>query len=158
VDWDTALLIAATVTNGVACGAAWDLTVKQLPARHRIGAGAYTAYVRAADLRNGLVWYPTIGTAAVVTTAAAVASGLRGDPSSGAAVALWLMAAGLVGALAATALAATTLLSLRHYDVPGGVAARLDRFARLNGAWAAALAITLAATVWALTLAVGPSG
>ena len=158
MDSDTALLIAATVTNGVTCGAAWDQTVKQLPARHRIGAGAYTAYVRAADLRNGLIWYPTIGTAAVVTTAAAVASGLRGDPSNGAAVALSLMAVGLVAALAATTLAATTLLSLRRSDVPGGVAASLDRFARLNGARAAALAITLAATVWALALAVRSSG
>jgi hypothetical protein len=154
VDGATALLITATVTNGVACGATWDLAFKQLPARRRTGAGAYTAYMRAADLWNGLLWYPMIGSLAAVTTVAAVVAGLLGDPSRVEATALWLMAVGAVGALAAMALATPTLLSLRQPDVPGGVDSKLDRFAWINGVRAVAFAIALAATIWALTLTV----
>jgi hypothetical protein len=46
----TTVLMAATVSGALACGATLDQTFKQLPARHQIGATAYAAYVRAADL------------------------------------------------------------------------------------------------------------
>jgi hypothetical protein len=49
------VLLAATLNGAIACGATFDQTFKQLPARHRIGASAYTAYIRAADLGNGLI-------------------------------------------------------------------------------------------------------
>ncbi len=73
VDAPSGLLVAAIVGNGLATGATIDQAVKQLPARHRIGSADYTRYVRAADLTNGLYWYPPLGIGAAVVTLVAVA-------------------------------------------------------------------------------------
>jgi NADP-dependent 3-hydroxy acid dehydrogenase YdfG len=47
-------LIAATATSGLLAGASLDQSSKQLPARHRIGAIAFSRYSQAADLGNGI--------------------------------------------------------------------------------------------------------
>jgi hypothetical protein len=153
MDVATALLVAATVTNGVATGATFDQAFKQLPARHRIGAPAYATYARAADLGNGLVWYPIMGVTTAVVTVAAIIAGFLDAATRLQIVALVLMAAGTAGFLAATSRAAPALLSLRRDEVSERAGAVLDRFARINEVRAVALAITLAATVWALILA-----
>jgi len=154
VELATTLLIGATVTNGMATGALFDQTFKQHPARHRLGFGAYTAYLQAADLRAGLVWYPILGACAVLSTLSAVVMGLLGIPTSHEVVALMTMGAGTVGLLATATYTARTLRSLRRRRE--AVSPTLDRLARTNAAGATASATTLAATVWALVLAVGP--
>ena len=53
IDTAVAFAIAAAVANGAMVGATLDQSVKQLPARHRIGPVAYAAYARAADLTGG---------------------------------------------------------------------------------------------------------
>ncbi len=69
------LVIAATAFSGILAGASLDQSIKQLPARRRIGAAAYSAYAQAADLGNGIAWYAVIGIgAALLTIAAAVTS------------------------------------------------------------------------------------
>jgi len=67
------LLLAATALNGLLAGASLDQSIKQLPARHRIGMVAYSAYSRAADLGPGIVWYATLGIGAALLTVAAAA-------------------------------------------------------------------------------------
>jgi len=57
------LPLAAVVANGLLVGASLDQSIKQLPARHRIGPVAFAAYSQAADLRNGIPWYATLGLA-----------------------------------------------------------------------------------------------
>src|ERR1035437_8791592 len=52
-----------------------DQSIKQLPARHRIGIAAYSAYSRAGDQGNGLFLYPPVGIAAVLFAIAAAVSG-----------------------------------------------------------------------------------
>lgn len=79
---------------------------KQLPARHRIGATAYTAYARAADLGNGLIWYPIIGVSTTLLCAAAVVTGLLDHPGVLRTTALVILAIGTVLFTAATARAA----------------------------------------------------
>jgi hypothetical protein len=150
MDGATGLLVAAMVTNAVAAGATFDQTFKQLPARHRIGPGAYTAYVRAADLGNGLVWYPIMGVGAASVTVAAIVAGLRTAATRPQVVALVAMAVGTIGFLASTARAAPILLSLRRDGAAQDPAPVLDRFARANAIRAVALAVMVAATVWAL--------
>jgi hypothetical protein len=152
MDLSLALLVAATVGNGIATGATLDQTFKQLPTRRHIGADAYATYARGADLGNGLIWYPIMGVTAAVLTVAAVVAGLLEAPSAVAAIALVTMGAGTVGFVAATSRAAPTLLTLRR----GGTdpEAVLNRFARLNALRAGALVLTLAATIWALVLTV----
>lgn len=56
----TSLIIAASLT-GLLCGASLDQSIKQLPARHIIGVKAFSAYAKAADLKNGVPWYAILG-------------------------------------------------------------------------------------------------
>src|SRR5215813_3367792 len=73
------LILTASAANGILAGASLDQSIKQLPARHRIGMVAFSAYSCAADLGNGVVWYAIIGIgAAALTIAAAVAAHLQG--------------------------------------------------------------------------------
>src|SRR6478609_5633309 len=105
--------VAAIALNGVAVGATLDQAIKQLPARHHIGTSAYLTYVRAADLRNGLRWYPALGlTTAAVSITAAVA-GLRDAPNMTASLAAITVAAATAAHLAATTQAAPIMLGLR---------------------------------------------
>lgn len=152
----TGLLIAATVTSAMACGATFDQTFKQLPARHRIGATAYTAYARAADLSNGLIWYPIIGISTTLLCTAAVVSGLLDHPNTMRTTALVILAVGTVAFTAATSRAAPTLLTLRHNEVTDAQAqTTLNRFTRFNAIRATGVAMAVSAAVWALALDIG---
>jgi hypothetical protein len=53
------LRLAAVLANGVLVGASLDQSIKQLPARKKIGSVAYSNYSRAADLGNGVPFYTT---------------------------------------------------------------------------------------------------
>ncbi|MGH7883315.1 MAG: hypothetical protein ACREN8_10500, partial [Candidatus Dormibacteraceae bacterium] len=67
------LLIIAVLVNAILVGASLDQSIKQLPARHRIGVVAYSEYSKAADLANGVLWYGVLGIGgALITLAAAV--------------------------------------------------------------------------------------
>jgi hypothetical protein len=69
------LILAATAADGLLAGASLDQSIKQLPARHKIGLVAYSEYSRASDLGPGILWYGILGVgAAVLTIAAAVAA------------------------------------------------------------------------------------
>src|SRR3954447_19962708 len=68
------LLVAATAATGLLAGASLDQTLKQLPARHRIGATAFSVYSRAADLGNGIAFYAALGIGAAVLNIAAAAA------------------------------------------------------------------------------------
>lgn len=154
-EWATGLLIAATVTNAIATGATLDQALKQLPARRRIGAGAYVDYVRAADLANGRIWYPIMGIGTALVSLAAVTAGLLDHADTARGTALLLLTIGTLWHLAATSRAAPTLLSLRRAGAveEGRAATTLDRFARLNALRAAGIVLALAAAVVGLAVA-----
>jgi hypothetical protein len=148
------LPLAAVVANALATGATADQAFKQLPARRKIGPVAYAEYARAADLHNGLRWYPALGLGAAATTLAAALGGLRRDETRATKTALLVAAVGTVGHLAATGRAAPTLLSLRHGDLdPTHTGAVLDRFASINAARTVAMAVTLAASAMVIASA-----
>lgn len=73
MDGLVAVTVAATALSGVLAGASLDQSVKQLPARRRIGAAAYAAYSRASDLGHGVAWYAGIGIGAALLTIVAAA-------------------------------------------------------------------------------------
>ncbi|OJY52834.1 hypothetical protein [Pseudonocardia sp. 73-21] len=149
--WVTGLLLAATAANGIAAGATLDQAIKQLPARRRIGAPAYLDYVRAADMGNGLIWYPIMGVGTAALTLTAVVVGLLTHPTTVLAIALVAAGAGTVAGGVTTARAAPTLLPLRHGEhTAEAVEAVLNRFATINALRAAAIVLTLAAAIWAL--------
>jgi hypothetical protein len=70
------VLAAAALANGLIAGASLDRSVVQLPARHKIGVRAYSAYSVAHELEGaGRIWYPVLGIgSALLTIAAAVAA------------------------------------------------------------------------------------
>src|SRR5918994_4041885 len=79
------LIVAATAVNGLLAGDSLDQSIKQLPARHKIGLVAYSEYSRASDLGPGILWYAILGVgAAVLTIAAAVAAFFQGVPPASA--------------------------------------------------------------------------
>ena len=55
------LVVATTALSGIAAGASLDVSLRQLPARHRIGVIAYSVYSQATDLGTARVWYPPLG-------------------------------------------------------------------------------------------------
>lgn len=55
------LVVATTAFSGIGAGASLDVSIRQLPARHRIGVLAYSAYSQATDLGTARVWYPPLG-------------------------------------------------------------------------------------------------
>lgn len=63
-------MVAAVATglNGAITGASLDQSIKQLPARHKIGAIAYSNYAQAADLGNGVLFYGLLGISAALVT------------------------------------------------------------------------------------------
>jgi hypothetical protein len=65
------LILVATAVDGFLAGASLDQSIKQLPARHKIGVIAYSQYSRAADLGNGILWYSLLGVGALLLTMAA---------------------------------------------------------------------------------------
>src|SRR3712207_1847610 len=75
LDLTFGLIVAATAADGLLAGASLDQSIKQLPARHKIGLVAYSEYSRASDLGPGVLWYAVLGVgAALLTVAAAVAA------------------------------------------------------------------------------------
>ncbi len=76
------LIVAATVATGLLSGASLDQSIKQLPARHRIGTVAFSQYSRASDLAQGVLFYGILGVgAAILCIAAAIAVTLEGSAS-----------------------------------------------------------------------------
>jgi hypothetical protein len=55
------LVMATTALSGIAAGASLDVSIRQLPARHRIGVIAYSVYSQATDLGTAWIWYPPLG-------------------------------------------------------------------------------------------------
>lgn len=148
------LLLAAVLANGLLVGASLDQTIKQLPARRRIGPVAFSEYSKAGDLSNGVAWYATLGVGAAVLTVIAAVVSLTDGPSAALAAALWLAVVLTAAHSFTTTRAAPLNFSQR---AAAGDAARLevifDRFERWSRARSALQVLTLVAVTWALAAA-----
>jgi hypothetical protein len=148
MDVNTAFAIGAVVTNGMVAGASLDQSIKQLPARRRIGTKAYSAYAKAADLTNGVAWYGSLGVATlVISLGAAVIGWNAGGPRWP----LALLAAGTIGHTLVTAFAAPTYHSQKRVRDEAALEQIFTRFERLQTVRVVVQVATLAAAVWALT-------
>jgi len=150
IDAMRALLIAAVAFNGVLSGASLDQSIKQLPARRRIGVIAFSVYSRAADLGNGIVWYAIIGIgAALLTIVAAVGAYRQAAPGS---VAIPLYVAALTSLLHSftTTQAAPTFFRQRQVkDDAAQLTVIFDSFERWQTLRAALQVATFGLTLWA---------
>jgi hypothetical protein len=145
------LSIATVALIGPLAGMSLDQLIKQLPARRRVGDAAYSAYMRAADLGNGIVLYGFFGLGSAL---AAIAAWLSARDLMLPTVQQPLAASALLALVhsGTTAVAAPTAFSLRH--VPAQDANALgrvfDRFARWHAARTLFQLLQFAASVWAL--------
>lgn len=64
------LVVATTALSGIAAGASLDVSIRQLPARHRMGVIAYSVYSQATDLGTARIWYPPLGIGTLLLTLA----------------------------------------------------------------------------------------
>lgn len=151
IDGALILIAVATAADGVLTGASLDQSIKQLPARHKLGAVAFSAYSQAADLGPGVVWYATLGVGAALLTiaAAVVEAALR--TSAAVAAPMYVAAALSVLHSLGTAGAAPTNFSQRK---AGGdeqrLAAIFDRFERWQTVRAILQTLTFIASLVAL--------
>lgn len=155
--FDRILLVLAAVLNGMIAGATLDQAIKQLPARHTIGAAAYSAYSQAADLSQGVPWYAALGIGTALVTLVAAVVGLRARPAAAVRLAWWVAAAATVGHLAVTAVAAPTNFSQREAANAEALADVLDTFARLNALRAVLVGTALVAVAAVLLAQLRPA-
>lgn len=145
------LTVAAVAGDGLLAGASLDQSVKQLPARHRIGAVAYAAYTRAADLGPGIVWYAVLGVGAALLTVAAAFAALGQRIAAPITVPLLAAAAlAFVHSLATTQAAPTMFRQRRVPQTEEALGAVFARFARWQTVRVTLQVLTLAAVLWAL--------
>jgi hypothetical protein len=149
------LLVAAVIGNGLLVGASLDQSIKQLPARRRIGVVAFSEYSKAGDLGRGIAWYAALGIGASLLTVSAALVGLTGRPDGQAMAALWLALLLTVAHSLATARAAPTNFSQR---AAAGDEARLaaifDRFEHWQTARVTLQILTLLSVAWALAASI----
>jgi hypothetical protein len=150
------LIVAATAVDGLLAGASLDQSIKQLPARHKIGLVAYSEYSRASDLGPGILWYAILGVgAAVLAIAATVAAFLEGVSS----VTPFYVAAGLaiLHSLVTTQAAPTNFSQRRVTKDEVALGRVFDRFERWQMLRAALQVLNFGAMLWALITYVSAS-
>ena len=130
------------VANGLLAGASLDQSIEQLPARHRIGDRAYSAYSRASHRANGRFWLVPLGIGGPLLT---IAAAFRRDPAS-------LLAAGLaVAHMLSTVKAASVNLTQWRADVDDAALREiLNRFERWQALRASLQLLTFVASALAL--------
>ena len=146
-----ALLTAATAADGILAGASLDQSVKQLPARHRIGVIAFSVYSQASDLGPGIIWYAILGIgAALLTVAGAIAALIQGAAPLHA-VPLYI-AAGLavLHSLVTTQAAPTNFRQRQVANNGAALTAIFNRFERWQTLRVVLQVLTFAAVLWAL--------
>ncbi|MPZ25681.1 MAG: hypothetical protein GEV12_04350 [Micromonosporaceae bacterium] len=145
------LLVAVVAANGLLSGASADQSIKQLPARRRIGVLAYSDYSRAGDLGNGIAWYATVGVGAAVLSTIVAIMVLSQDPTgSQTAAAVTLLATSVIH-MAITARAAPTNISQRrHVGDEQALTQLFNRFERLQTARVLFNLAALGSAIWTL--------
>jgi hypothetical protein len=107
------LIALATAVDGVLAGASLDRSIKQLPARHRIGVLAFSAYSQASNQANGIAWYAALGVGGALLTLATTVAALRAGTSENQRQPLVMAAVLSVGHTLTTARAAPINFSQR---------------------------------------------
>jgi hypothetical protein len=149
------LILAATAADGLLAGASLDQSIKQLPARHKIGLVAYSQDSRASDLGPGILWYGILGVGAAVLTIAAAF--LERVPSASATPLFVAAALAVLHSLVTTQAAPTNFSQRRVAKDEAALASVFDRFERWQTLRAALQVLNFGAMLWALVAFVSAS-
>lgn len=146
-----ALLVLATAADGILAGASLDQSIKQLPARHRMGAVAFSVCSRASDLGPGIIWYATLGIgAALLTLATATAAFLQGTALSDAAPIYLAAGLAVLHSLTTSQAAPINFKQRKVKDDEATLAAIFTQFERWQTARVILQILTFAAMLWGL--------
>ena len=154
-----ALIIATTAVGGLV-GGLLDRAVVATPAWRQLGAHAWAAYSRHADLGNGQILYPLgyIGLAVLAVAAAVTVRADRTAPRA-AAVPVYLQAVFMLAVMALTVKAAPIMDSTAHLTGTGQLRQAFGQFTfwgiYLRGA---AVILAFLSSVWALAALSRPPG
>jgi hypothetical protein len=150
-----AVLISATIFDGVLAGAGLDQVIKQLPARRQIGVVAYSKYFMAADLANGRFWYGPLGVLAyVLTVGSAIAVYFQNVESSAMTLLFVAAAIALIHAFG-TSQAAPTAFRVRGAENDETALAKIfNKFSKWTSLRGIAGVLMFIASLWALVLIV----
>src|SRR3712207_3142273 len=145
------LIVAATAADGLLAGASLDQSIKQLPARHKIGLVAYSEYSRASDLGTGILWYGILGVgAAVLTIAAAIGAFFEGAPSASATPLYVAAGLAVLHSLVTTQAAPTNFSQRRVAKDEAALGKVFDSLERWQTLRAVVQVLTFGVMLWAL--------
>jgi len=146
------LVIATTALSGIGAGASLDVSIRQLPARHRIGVIAYSVYSQATDLGTARVWYPPLGIGTLLFALATAVVAFFQHVALPHALPIYVTAPFWIVHLLITLIwAVPTLLSLRHVVTDEQqLAAIFTRFERLQTVRVVIDVLIFGTTLWAL--------
>jgi hypothetical protein len=150
-------LITATAVTGLLCGASLDQSIKQLPARHIIGLNSFSAYAKAADLRNGIIWYGALGVGSFVLTISTLIMMLRQYSASGVALPIYFATAFTLCHSICTAFAAPTYHKLKSIESDKALKPLFNRFERIQSFRSFFIASAFMSLLWAWVQSDGPS-
>jgi hypothetical protein len=149
------LAAGAAVLTGLLAGASLDQSIKQLPARHRIGMAAYSAYSQASDLGHGILFYGVLGIgAALLAIAAAIVSHLAAMPTIATVPADAGAAFAVLHSLTTLRAAPLNFSQRRVRGDPTALAHLFNRFARWQAARASLQVVDFGLLLWALVAVV----
>jgi len=129
--WSRGTLFLATLFGAILAGLTIDRYFVQRPAFEHLGAVAWGAYSRVADLGSGgLVLYPLLGIGnALFTIATASLISLSGSKRLSALLPIYLATLLVIGGLAATTQAAPIMLGVGHMgNYPSALQRAFDGF------------------------------
>lgn len=145
------LAIAATAVDGILAGASLDQSIKQLPARHKMGVLNFSVYSRASDLGNGILWYAILGIGAAALTIAAGVAAYVEDVPRGKAIPIFISTILAVLHSAVTTQAAPIDFSQREaVNDEKALAEIFDKFEKWQTVRCMLQVLTFAAMLWAL--------
>jgi hypothetical protein len=146
-----ALLVAATVLSGLLAGGNVDRALVAMPAWEQVGAPAWAAFSRHADLGNGLVLYPLEAIGAFLLIVAAAAS-LYADRMARPPLMLplWCAIALAAAGLLCTLKAAPIMLSVGDLGDPAAIRQAFEGFRFWGNIRGVVQVLAFLATVWAL--------
>ncbi len=124
------LLLLSILANGLLVGASLDQSIKQLPARRRIGPVAFSTYSRAADLGSGIWWYALLGIGTAVVTIVTMIVILRSAVSLPVVPAVLAILGTILHTLATTQAAPTNFAQRKVADDPDALNRIFDKFER----------------------------
>jgi hypothetical protein len=152
---DTALkaaLITATTLTGLLCGASLDQSIKQLPARHVIGVKAFSAYAKAADLKNGVIWYAVLGIGAALASIATAVLAWRCHTDERYNLPLYLGAAFAICHTVCTTQAAPTYHGQKKISDEEGLIKLFNKFELIQTFRSAFIVLNFLCYIWALLI------